>query len=199
MSRSLGSKSLTDLELELGEIQRDLEMVRNQFRILTILKEEYNVRCDESDLRLQRLIDERRGVVPDIALELRSRFEQKAELERRLWAVREQQMSLADACVAAYRTSTFERDYRKASRSLEEKLQYQIEVLGVRKFRKFEVALKKLKEKEIDQESYSGIRLEDLYTNLSVQAREKRPIIERLEAQKEETERKVKLMKKREN
>ena len=34
---------------------------------------------------------------------------------------------------------------------------------------------------EINQERYSGARLEDLYTNLSVQAREKRSIIERLD------------------
>ena len=198
MCRSLGSKRLTELELklELGEIQKNLEMVRDQFDILINLKKEYNERCFESDQRLQRLIYERRGELPDIELEERSKFEQKAELERRLWAVREQQMSLADACVAAYGTSTFERDYRKASRSLEQKLRYQMEVLGVRNFRKFQAALKKLKENEVDQESYSGARLEDFYTNLSVQAREKRSIIERLEAQKEETERKVKLMKK---
>ena len=198
MCRSLGSKRLTELELklELGEIQKNLEMVRDQFDILINLKKEYNERCFESDQRLQRLIYERRGELPDIELEERSKFEQKAELERRLWAVREQQMSLIDACVAAYGTSTFERDYREASRSLEEKLRYQMEVLGVRNFRKFQAALKKLKENEVDQESYSGARLKDLYTNLSVQARKKRSIIEGLEAQKEETERKVKLMKK---
>ena len=198
MCRSLGSKSLTELELklELREIQKNLEMVRDQFDILINLKKEYNERCFESDQRLQRLIDEKYGELPDIELEQRTRFEQKTELERRLWVVREQQMSLADACVAAYGTSTFERDYRKASRSLEEKLQYQMEVLGVRNFRKFQAALKELKEDEINQERYSGAKLEDLYTNLSVQAREKRSIIERLEAQKEKTERKVKLMKK---
>ena len=56
--------------------------------------------------------------------------------------------------------------------------------------------MRKLKKREIEQESYSGIRLEDLYTNLSDKADEKSSIIEGLEAQKEETERKVKLMKK---
>ena len=127
---------MTELRQELAEIQKDLETARSELRIFNLYKEEYNERCRESGQRLQRLYDEKYGVEPDIALELRDRFEQKAELERRLQAVREQQMSLIDACVAAYGTSTFEQDYRNASRSLEEKLQYQIEVLGCKKFSK---------------------------------------------------------------